>query len=195
MHAMPSPAARSLRARVGGVLAVVAVTSTTAGCGALNISPTGEVAQDITVASPVIVEGERIPERFTCHGDGISPPLQWSGFPADTESLAIVVDAPEAAGGSQVHWVVFNLDPQEQEIAEGVPNRPAVQAATSPGSTGYDPPCPDGDGSQSDEGEVYRFTVYALSSEIDLAEGAELADATDAIAERVMAYGRLFARA
>lgn len=185
---LPSGWAKRPRWAARVVLAAATSVVTTAGCGVLSVDPTSEVQEDLTVSSPVLVDGEPIPERFTCHGEGVSPPVQWSGFPAETESIAIVMDAPQAPGGNAVHWMVFDLNPEGQEISEGQPGSPAAEATNSLGSVGYEPPCPEEDGD-----EEYRFTVYALSSEVSLGEGAEFNEATDAIAERVLAYGRLVA--
>lgn len=191
---MPEPPARvsgtpaPVRTLLGGVAAVAVLP--TAGCGMLSLAPTSEVQADVTVTSPVIVEGEPLPPRFTCAGDGVSPPLQWSGLPEGTQTVAVVLDAPQASGGPMVQWVVSGLDPEQGELAEGQPPGSAAQAVNSAGEVGYNAPCPDGD---DDDGGVYRFTVYALSDDPGIAEGAALDEATDAIASRVIGYGRLLA--
>ncbi|MDS1268813.1 YbhB/YbcL family Raf kinase inhibitor-like protein [Lipingzhangella sp. LS1_29] len=175
-------------------------------------SPLDEATDDLTVSSPVIQEGGEIPDRYTCHGEGNSPPLQWSGVPPHAESIAVVVDDPQAAGGPKVHWVVYNLDPDIAELPEnGLPSS-AQQAENSVGEVGYDPPCPDGssaergyederseqseDSPNSDEVlQHYRFTVYALQAPITLEDDdtAELDEALGAIAARSLAWGRLLA--
>lgn len=187
---LPSGWAKRSRWTARAVLAAATSVATTAGCGVLSFDPTSEVQEDLTVSSPVLVDGEPIPDRFTCHGEGISPPLQWSGFPSETESIAVVMDTPEARGGTAVQWIVFDVDPEGQEITEGQPGSPATEATNSLGDVGYEPPCPESD---SNDGEEYRFTVYALSDTIGLGEGADFNEATDTIADRVIAYGRLIA--
>jgi Raf kinase inhibitor-like YbhB/YbcL family protein len=186
MPASPLPPARALvrppRA-VRAAAAAVAVCSVAA-CGQM-IDPATEVREDVTVLSPALVEGEALPERFTCEGEEIPPPLQWSGLPRDTESVAVVMDAPHAQGGNTVLWVVFGLDPVDQELGEGGPGSSARQAQNSAGEAAYLPPCPE------EHGGEYRFTVYALNDAIAVEDGAPLSEATAAIAEGTLGYGRL----
>jgi Raf kinase inhibitor-like YbhB/YbcL family protein len=92
-----------------------------------------------------------IPRQYTCDGEDLSPPLAWSGVPAGTKSLALIVDDPDAPDPKApkmvyVHWVLYNIPPE----AAGLPE--AVLAATLPagtkegvndwGRTGYGGPCP-----------------------------------------------------
>jgi Phosphatidylethanolamine-binding protein len=74
--------------------------------------------EPITVSSSAFTEGSAIPQRFTCDGDNRSPPLGWSGVPAGTVQLALVVDDPDAPRGSYVHWIVIGLDPASTKLTE-----------------------------------------------------------------------------
>ncbi len=92
-----------------------------------------------------------IPNRYTCDGENVSPPLTWTGVPAGTKSLALVVDDPDAPDPAHpkrtwVHWVLYNLPPADGGLVEGVAAA-ALPAGTLPGkndwqSTGYGGPCP-----------------------------------------------------
>jgi len=62
-----------------------------------------------TLISSAFKEGETIPERYTCGGTDVSPPLHWSIPPAGTRSYAIIADDPDAPVGIWVHWVIYNL--------------------------------------------------------------------------------------
>ncbi|GAA3727825.1 hypothetical protein GCM10022402_05650 [Salinactinospora qingdaonensis] len=148
----------------------------------------GEAADNITVTSPMILAGETIPERYTCKGEGVSPPLSWSGLPDGVESIAVLIDDPEAVGGATVHWLVYGLDPANPELAEGSVPQPARQARNVSGEANYAAPCP-----VDDHEHEYRFTVYALDSELDLPEAAPLDEALRAIAAHTLARGRLVA--
>ncbi len=64
----------------------------------------------ITVRSPAFADGDTIPGVYTCDGDDVSPPLEWSGVPSDVAELAVVVEDPDAPGGTFVHWVLWGLD-------------------------------------------------------------------------------------
>lgn len=167
---------------VGGAAALLAAT---VGCGTLSPEAGSEVSTEITVSSTMLVEGRPLPDAFTCVGEGVSPPLQWSGLPDDDrmESLAVVVDDPERA---TVFWVLYGLDPQVAEISQNSVPRSGRQGRNSSGEPGYDPPCPE----ESNASE-YRFTVYALDGEVGLSENAPLEKSLEAIASRVIARGSL----
>ncbi len=78
-----------------------------------------------TLRSEAFAAGEAIPTKFTCEGEDRSPPLRWSGVPAGTASLALVVadpDAPDPAAPKRtwVHWVLVDLPPVDGELPEAV---------------------------------------------------------------------------
>ncbi|TDQ49555.1 YbhB/YbcL family Raf kinase inhibitor-like protein [Actinorugispora endophytica] len=170
-------------AAAGGAAALIALTT---GCDVLIGTSNVETSDDITVTSPMLREGETIPARYTCAGDGVSPPLRWSGLPSDTESLALVVDEAESSGGATVLWVVYGIDPVNPEFPEGSVPQPAQQGQNSLGNAAYEPPCPE----EGVEHE-FRFTVYALSEQLDLGDSATLDVALGAIASHTLARGRL----
>ncbi len=105
----------------------------------------------LSITSPAFVHQGEIPTRFTCEGADVSPALAWSGLPASTQSLALIVadpDAPDPAAPRMtwVHWVLYNLPPTASGLPEAV--RPAeLPAGTLEGindwrRTGYGGPCP-----------------------------------------------------
>lgn len=68
-----------------------------------------------------------IPAKYTCEGADISPPLAWSGVPANTKSLVLIVDDPDAPDPAAprmtwVHWVLYDIPPTISGLAEGVSN-------------------------------------------------------------------------
>ncbi|MFI5693561.1 YbhB/YbcL family Raf kinase inhibitor-like protein [Kribbella sp. NPDC051586] len=75
----------------------------------------------ITATSTAFRDASTIPRQYTCDGAGTSPPLSWTGVPAGTTSLAVVVDDPDAPNGTFTHWVLLDLTPQTTSIAEGTP--------------------------------------------------------------------------
>ncbi|CAL9590198.1 hypothetical protein SUDANB121_05240 [Nocardiopsis dassonvillei] len=175
-----------------GALAAGAALALTTGCGLFTPGQNGDMPDDINVTSPMMQEGRPLPEAYTCVGsepgeDGeretSSPPLSWSGLPDDTESLALVVDDPEAA---EVFWIVYDLDPQTGELRQDSVPADARQGLNSTGEAAYAPPCP-----EADDPHGYRFTVYALNAPLDLPEGAELSSTLEAIADRAIARGSL----
>lgn len=173
-------------AAVGGAAATLIALTT--GCNVLIGTNNGETSDDITVTSPMVREGEALPARYTCAGDGVSPPLRWSGLPSDTESLALIVDDATTSGDTVVHWVVYGIDPGNPEFPEGSVPQPAQQGQNSLGDAAYEPPCP-----REGVEHEFRFTVYALSKELNLSESAPLDVALGAIATHTLARGRLTA--
>ncbi len=68
----------------------------------------------LSIASPAFRDGERIPGKYTGDGEDISPPLVWGEPPTGTQSLALIVDDPDAPGGVFTHWVLFNIPPDSR---------------------------------------------------------------------------------
>lgn len=105
----------------------------------------------LKLTSTAFADGAAIPAKYTCQGDDISPPLDWSGAPADTQSLVLIVDDPDAPDPAKpqrvwVHWVLYNLPPDSTGLAEGVAED-ALPMGTEGGlndwgRTGYGGPCP-----------------------------------------------------
>lgn len=103
------------------------------------------------LSSPAFAPGEEIPKRFTCEGDDVSPPLNWSGVPEGTKSLALIVDDPDAPDPANprmtwVHWVVYNIPKKTTGLAEAIRTQD-LAAGTQEGvndwkRTGYGGPCP-----------------------------------------------------
>jgi Raf kinase inhibitor-like YbhB/YbcL family protein len=171
-----------------GVRAVAALAgaSMLGGCGLLS-GPTTlqqDEPQNMTVTSPVFGTGVPIPHQYTCLGRGESPPVSWSGAPAGTKALALVMDDAGAPVSPYVYWIVFNINPDTPNIQAGRLPPGALQADNSTGKAGYDPPCPQ-------HSHQYRFTVYALNELLPLKNGASLAATWSDIAAHGLARGRL----
>ena len=147
------------------------------------------VASGIAVTSPAFRSGDSIPLRFTCVGDNQSPPLSWSGVPSGAVELAVVVDDPDAPGGTFVHWVLTGLTPTSTGLGPG--ERPAgtTEARGSSGEVGYTGPCP-----PNHQTHRYRFTVYALRTKASVAAGASPSEVVSAIRSASLATGTLVAR-
>jgi Raf kinase inhibitor-like YbhB/YbcL family protein len=151
-------------------------------------------APAFTVTSPVFKAGQPIPDRFSCKGEDVSPPLEIRGAPRGTQSLALILDDPDAPGGTWTHWTAWDLPPTVATIAEGTDlgKLGARQGVTSAGSIGYHGPCPPSGTHR------YFFRIYALRSKIGLKEGATRPQLEAAMAPNMLAVGELmgtFARA
>lgn len=142
--------------------------------------------------SPAFRHGDTIPKRYTCDGEDRSPPLRWSGAPAETRSFAILCDDPDAPGGTWSHWALYDVATDVTSLDEGYPTDPAVgatkQAVTDFGRSGYGGPCPPpGHGIHH-----YHFRVLALKvPTLDLPAGAKFSAVAEATQAHILAKGEL----
>lgn len=149
----------------------------------------GEMA--LTVSSSAFKEGDRIPAKYTCQGQDVSPPLAWGEPPAGTQSFALIVDDPDAPGGVFTHWVLFNIPPDSRNLPEAVPTQAelasgALQGKTDFGRTGYGGPCP-----PPGRPHRYQFTLYALDQPLGLEGGASKKQLLSAMEGHILAQGQL----
>lgn len=120
--------------------------------------------------SSAFVAGGAIPAKYTCDGEGTSPPLEWGQPPTGTESLALVVDDPDAPNGTFVHWVIYDLPPDARGLPEGAPADErlpdgSLNGKNSVNQLGYMGPCP------PSGTHHYQFNLYALDAKLDAAAG------------------------
>jgi Raf kinase inhibitor-like YbhB/YbcL family protein len=138
---------------------------------------------DLSLTSPSFGDGEPIPDEHGYSVDNTNPPLEIAGVPEEAESLALVVDDPDArepAGKIWDHWVVWNLDPSLSELPSGWSPTDAREGQNDFGETGWGgPQPPDGE-------HTYRFLLYALDEELDLEPGADKDDLFDAVEGHVV---------
>ncbi|MBI1934862.1 YbhB/YbcL family Raf kinase inhibitor-like protein [Candidatus Woesearchaeota archaeon] len=117
------------------------------------------------LASPSFTHNGSIPSEFTCDGSDLSPPLDISDVPANSKSLVLISDDPDAPAGTWDHWVVFNIPPSTNRILKG--NEPkGIPGKNSWGRAGYGGPCPPSGTHR------YFFRLYALDTMLNLSEGA-----------------------
>jgi Raf kinase inhibitor-like YbhB/YbcL family protein len=109
-------------------------------------------AMSVSLSSPAFGDNASIPERYTCEGEDISPPLEWSGAPQGTKSFALIVDDPDAPDPKApkrtwVHWALYDIPANVNELPEGAGKKARLPAGTREGAndwkrTGYGGPCP-----------------------------------------------------
>lgn len=154
----------------------------------------GDSMSSFQLRSPAFSSGEMIPAKYTCDGSDVSPALSWSEPPAGTKSMALIMDDPDAPGGTWVHWVLFDLPPNTRALPEAVPNRRQLDTGArhgqnSFGRIGYGGPCPP-------RGSTHRyyFKLYALDQAMKLPEGASKSDLERAIRGHTLAQAELMGR-
>jgi Raf kinase inhibitor-like YbhB/YbcL family protein len=135
-----------------------------------------------------------IPRTYSCNGPDRSPPLGWTNPPAGAKSYALVVEDPDAPGGTWVHWVLYKIPLSTRQLSEGVPRRDTVAGTGSQGmndfkKVGWGGPCP-----PPGPAHRYVFTLYALDAEPSLPAGKTRADLDAAIEGHVLAQAELVGR-
>lgn len=151
----------------------------------------------LTLTSPAFEEGKEIPEKYTCDGENISPPLDWKGdLPATTQSFVLICDdhdvpADVNSAGVWDHWVLFNISVGTHSLEEGVKKLPpgTLCGKNSGGKNEYTGPCP------PDREHRYEFKLYALDIEkLNLDEGATKAEVEEAMKEHILDKRTLMGR-
>jgi Raf kinase inhibitor-like YbhB/YbcL family protein len=136
----------------------------------------------LTLESPAFRNNEFIPTQFTCDGSGINPPLRISDIPAETQSLALIVDDPDAPNGTFDHWLMWNISPHGRIDENAVPG---VIGRNGKGDNRYTGPCP------PSGIHHYHFKVYALDVMLNLSEGATKGELEKSMEGHVIGTGVL----
>ena len=149
------------------------------------------VETNLQLTSDVFGDGGDIPGVYTCYGLGVSPPVSWSDLPPGTQSLALIVEDPDA--DVSVHWVVYDLPPD----VSGLPRNVSITQETVLGGKqgrndfnrlGWEGPCPN-----RGYDALYVFNLYALDTVLgtDIEGEARRNDVLRAMNGHVIGYGRL----
>ncbi len=161
------------KVRVAGVALLAACSVFISACG--GRSGTGSLPEVplpktgtnvMTLTSPAFAFGQTIPVRYTGDGDNLSPELNWTGAPENTQSFALICSDPDAPSGTFIHWVIYNIPGAMRALPAGMPKNPVVldsaeQGYNSFGRLGYDGPQP-----PPGKPHRYIFKLYALDTRI-----------------------------
>ncbi len=180
---------------VWGLPVLILVVTLLAACGGQEPSPTpgalerGIAAMEVT--SPAFKDGGTVPVKYSCEGEDVSPPIAIGPKPPQTRSLALLMDDPDAPGGTFVHWIAFDLDGDRHELKEGLGGEEERAAegkhgVNGFGRLGYGGPCP-----PAGLAHTYRFMVYALDRKLDLEAGATVNEVLAAMRGNVLGLGQL----
>lgn len=142
----------------------------------------------LVVSSSAFSEGQFIPEKYTCDGQNVSPPIKWSGAPEKTKSIGIICEDPDAPSGIFTHWVLYDLPGTTKELAEGSSGG-AKEGMNGFGKKGYGGPCPPAGGAHR-----YFFRVYALDTESPGNAGSSKEEVIAAMQGHILAEGQLMGR-
>lgn len=150
----------------------------------------GDAAQagDLALSSSAFDGGQPIPQQYGRDESDVNPPLSISGVPDGAETLALVVDDPDAvepAGEVWLHWLVWNVPATRTEIPEDWTPERATEGVNDFGERGYGGPAP------PDGEHTYRFKLYALDASLEVPADASKRDVGDAMRDHVLASTQL----
>lgn len=136
---------------------------------------------NMKLISSAFKNNQYIPEKYTCDGININPPLSITGTPEEAKSLVLIIDDPDAPNGDWVHWTVLNMPPDTKEIKEGVAPSGSIESRTNFKKPGYGGPCP------PSGIHHYQFKLYALDAVLNLDSSASKKEIEKAMSGHILA--------
>jgi hypothetical protein len=144
-------------------------------------------SKTINVGSSAFTDGKAIPREHSGLGEDVSPPLKWSGVPAGASAIAIIVDDPDAPGGTYTHWLAWDLPASTQSLDRGanIKKLGGVEGKNDFGFSKYMGPKP------PSGTHHYHFQVFALSDKLNLPKDANAQRVWEALNGKVLAWGEV----
>lgn len=158
-----------------------------------SCSKTGDTTKKgpaLDVKSTAFGNARSMPEKYTCDGADISPPLEWRNTPAGTKAFAIICDTPDAPTGTWVHWVLYDIPVEVTKLPESVVKKDQLDIGARQGKNdydqiGYNGPClPAGE-------HRFFFRLYALDGFTNMKAGATKDELMNAMKGHILAEGVL----
>lgn len=144
--------------------------------------------EKLAISSSAFANQGIIPPQFTCKGANVNPSLRFHGIPPEAQTLAVIVEDPDAPSGLFTHWLLWNIDPTTAHVGERSIPTDAVQGTNDFGNLGYGGPCPPSGTHR------YIFRVFALDAPLDLKAGARRGEFNKALTGHVIARGEMTGR-
>lgn len=140
------------------------------------------LVKTLHVTSPAFQHLDPLPAKYTCEGANINPPLDIAGIPAEAKSLALIIDDPDAALTTFVHWIVWNI-PVMAHLKEN--SIPGEEGRNDFRKQHYGGPCP------PSGTHHYFFKVYALDTMLDLPPDTKKKQLLKAMEGHILAKGEM----
>lgn len=137
----------------------------------------------LKLESSAFSDGSEIPRKYGYKNGNASPPLTISGIPSECQSLALIMDDPDAkaaVGKVWVHWVVWNISPDVNNIQESSLPSNCLEGSTDFGEIGYGGPAP------PDKKHTYIFKLYALDSKLEISSGSDKSQVENAMKDHII---------
>ena len=139
------------------------------------------------ISSSAFADGSAIPAKYTCDGSDTCPQFSFTDVPPNAKSLALIMDDPDAPGGTFDHWIVWNIPANTTAIAEGKAPQ-GVAGKNGFGKSGYGGPCPP-------SGEHrYFFKLYALDTTLNLSASSKKSDLQNAMKDHTVGQAQIVGR-
>lgn len=132
------------------------------------------------ITSSAFENGTEIPQKYTCEGPNINPPLSFWDVPEDAKSLVLMIEDPNAPAKPWVHWLVFNIPPNSDGFKENSIPKGAVEGLCNGNTFGYEGPCP------PENVHNYLFKLYAIDKVLDIPNESDRKDVLKAIEGHVI---------
>lgn len=150
----------------------------------------GKTVMQFSLTSLAFTHGQPIPRKYSCDGENISPPLQWTQPHPAVKSFVLIADDPDAPRGTWVHWVLYNMPATTSGLPEGIPTSAKLSDGSLQGNNswpklGYGGPCPPSGTHR------YYFKLYALDTPLPLDSGATKEDVLAAMQGHILAHTEL----
>ena len=139
-----------------------------------------------SISSTSFPNGGDIPKKFTCDGADVSPELSWTGPPAGTQSFALIADDPDAPSGTWTHWVLFDLAPDTNNLAESVSKIDELPGGERQGRNDFRKICYNGPCPPPGKPHRYFYKLYALDAKLDLKPGSSKQEVEQAMEGRIL---------
>ncbi len=145
----------------------------------------------LSISSSAFNEGDRIPDKYTCEGEDISPQLIWSDTPEGTKSFTLICDDPDAPMGTWDHWLIYNIPADSEGLSEAVPTDESLTDGSKQGlnsweKKSYGGPCP-----PPGDPHRYFFKLYALDTMLTLTGDVDKSTLENEMQEHILAEAQL----
>lgn len=148
------------------------------------------LAGEIKISSPLVSEGQKLSDDFTCYRKNMSPPITWSNAPSGTKSYVVFFEKIEKSGEQTVLWTVYNISSHVKDLPINLPKTPELEDGMAQGrndvsNIGYVGPC-------QPKGEVqYVFEVFAIDKDLNIAPGIHKDDLIRAMNGHIIDMAKL----
>jgi len=143
------------------------------------------VTGSMAITSPAFADGGTIPQKYTCNGASVTPPLDFANVPQNAHSMALEVTDPDAPNGTFTHWLVWNIPTNVTQFKEDNVPDGVIQGLNGFGTSKWGSPCP------PSGVHHYVFDLYALDNTLPLTSSQGRGDLENAMKGHMIAHAKL----